>query len=185
MHPLCAVAGCCHSLCSRWQRLHALETLSPMGLGESGSLWAAILLMSRYFHGDAKALFAGLFHVAGDWRSWGSQEGSSRGGGAGGKRGWLAADPRWWWVRLQKGEMVKPWIYQESGICAICLLLIKSSVVCILLLMCSPGCWQWPYPVGDPRLCFLLSCNTAVFDSITFYSTANCSPWGLLHSSLC
>lgn len=41
----------------------------------------------------------------------------------------LGADPGCRGVRFQKGEMVKPWIYQESGICAICLFLLKTQIL--------------------------------------------------------
>lgn len=147
---------------------------------QKGGLWATIpilLLPCR-----CQSLVCGTFLCCWWLKALGEAPGelSRRGAGA---RGGLAADPGWR-VRLQKGEMVKPWIYQKSGICAMSIAIKNSNAVMHILLLCaaqgeSQGCWQWPYPGADPRLCFPLPCSTAEFDSITFQPTTSCNTRGL------
>lgn len=65
----------------------------------------------------------------------------------------LAADPGWWRVRLQTGEMVRTRVHQEPGICEIRLLPLKTHIL-LWATACSSlrspgcesslGCWWWP-----------------------------------------
>lgn len=49
----------------------------------------------------------------------------------------MAADPGCRAVRLQKGEVAEPWLYQESSICAIHLLLLKIQILCTSCSSCA------------------------------------------------